>query len=63
VPSVISTALAMTKGTASIKSAGGAKKATAAKPEVLEPGAYSEAGSRREGPLHGRAWHGIDTLM
>jgi hypothetical protein len=47
----VSAALAMAEGTAGVESAGGAEKATAAKSEALESGAYGEAGSRREGPL------------
>ena len=45
-PAVVSTALAMAEGTAGVESASGAEKATAAKSEALEPGAYGEAGSR-----------------
>jgi hypothetical protein len=49
------TAFAIAKGTAGVESAGGTEKATAAKSEALEPGVYSEAGSRCERPLHGGA--------
>ena len=42
----MSAALAMAEGTAGVESASGAEKATAAKSEALEPGAYGEAGSR-----------------
>jgi hypothetical protein len=45
----MSAALAMAQGTASTESAGEAERATAAKPEALEPGAYGKAGSMREG--------------
>jgi hypothetical protein len=51
VPPVVSAALAMAKGTTSVKSAGGAEKATTTKSEALEPGAHGEAGSRRNRPL------------
>ena len=58
----MSAALAMAEGTAGVESAGGAEKATAAKSEALEPGAYGEAGSRRDKPLQGGAWHDVDKL-
>lgn len=60
-PLVVSAALAMAEGTAGVESAGGARKTTAAKSEALKPGAYGEAGSRCERPLHSWAWHGVDT--
>ena len=41
--------LAMAKGTVSLKPAGKAEKATAAKLKASEPRAYGEAGSRHEG--------------
>ena len=40
-----------------------AEKATAAKPEALEPGAYGEAGSRHERPLQGKARNGVNILL
>lgn len=52
---------AMAEGTASVEHAGGAEKATAAKLEALEPGAYGEAGNRREMPLQGDASHRVET--
>jgi hypothetical protein len=45
----MSTALAMAQGTTSAESAGEAERATAAKPEALEPSVYSKAGSMCEG--------------
>src|SRR5712691_13317946 len=51
----------LTKGTASIELAGGAKKTSAAKPEALEPGALDEAGRGHETPLEGDANREIDT--
>ena len=62
-PPVVSAALAMAEGTAGVESAGGAEKAIAAKSEALESGAYGEAGSRREGPLHGRAWAALSNQL
>jgi len=41
---VIGTTHAMAKGTSSVRSAGGADKATVAAPKVLGPRAYSRAG-------------------
>ena len=65
-PPVVSAALAMAEGAASVESAGGAEKATAAKSEALnalKPGAYGEAGSRRERPLHGGAWAALSNQL
>jgi hypothetical protein len=45
----MSAALATAQDTASAESAGEAERATTAKPEALEPGAYGKAGSMREG--------------
>ena len=58
-------ALAMAKGTASIRSAGGADKATIAAPKVLGPGVYGGAGGGAQGrcersPLHGNTCHRAD---
>ena len=50
---VVGTAPVMAEGTAGVEPAGGAEKATAAKPEALEPGAYDEDCSRRGGPPQG----------
>ena len=63
VPPVVSAALAMAEGTTGVKSAGRAEKATAAKSEALESGAYGKAGSRREGPLHGGAWAALSNQL
>ena len=57
---VLSAALAITKGTACIESAGKTEKAIAAKSKALEPGAHDKAG-RCERPLQGGAWHGVET--
>ena len=62
-PPVVSAALAMAEGTAGVESAGGAEKVTAAKPEALKSGAYGEAGSRHEGPLHGGAWAALSNQL
>ena len=43
---LVSATPAMAKGTASVKPAGGAEKATAVKLEALEPRAYGEAGMK-----------------
>ena len=57
-------ALDMAEGTASVGSASGADKATAATPEVLEPRVYDRAGGGGGcaiRPPHGEAWSGVDT--
>jgi hypothetical protein len=46
--SVVDTTPVLAESTASIELAGEAEKAIAAKTEALEPGAYNEAGGRRE---------------
>ena len=58
---VMGAALAMAKGTSSVGSTGGAKKATAATPKALEHEAYNEAGSRHERPPQSEAWHRAET--
>jgi len=45
------------KGTTSIELVSGAEIASAAEPEALEPGVYSELERRREAPLYGVARH------
>ena len=49
---VVDTEPALADGTAGVELAGGAERATTAKPKALEPWAYSEAGC--EGPRHCR---------
>jgi hypothetical protein len=51
--SVVDTTPVLAESTASIELAGEAEKAIAAKPEALEPGAYNEAGGRREVEMRG----------
>ena len=53
----------MAEGTAGVKCAGRAEKATAAKSEALESGAYGEARSTCEGPLHGGAWAALSNQL
>ena len=60
---VVGATPAMAEGTASIKCAGGAEKATAAKLKALEPRAYGEAGNRCEMPLRGNASHRVGTMI
>jgi len=60
---VVGAALATAKGTSSIGSTGGAKKATTATPKALENEAYNEAGSRHERPLQSKAWHRAKTPL
>jgi len=52
---VAGAALTLAKSTASAELAGGAEKATVAKPVVSEPGVYGKAGRTREIPLQGEA--------
>jgi len=59
---ILSTALAMAKGTTCVESAGKAEKAITAKSKMLEPGAYGKA-CRCEMPLQSRAWHGVETSL
>ena len=59
---ILSAVLAMVEGTACVEPAGEAEKAIAAKSKALEPGAYGKAG-RRERPLQGGPWHGVETSL
>jgi len=58
-PSPTGTTPALAKGTASIELAGGAEKATAAKPEALEPGhmVRKDAGAKRHRKAKGARRH------
>ena len=67
VPLVMDAALAMAKGTAGIRSAGGADKATIAAPEALWPRAYGGAGGGAWGRCkrspYGDTCHRADVLQ
>ena len=60
-PLPVGTSPALVKGTASVEFTGRVKKATAAKPEALEPRAYGEAVRKGEMSPRGDAGHQVDT--
>jgi hypothetical protein len=57
----VDTAPALAEGTASIEPASGAERATAARPEASEPGAYHKTGRRCETPQQSEASREAET--
>jgi hypothetical protein len=59
---MVSAALALAEGTASIESASGAERATSARTEALKPWAHGKAGRKREIPPQSEAWREVEML-